>query len=91
MLQLNQKLLLLENIWSQYPKWQLLCILRQEGHLENKVDVYDQRNDCNLNLDPEMTIVAHDILVHNIWLNFLKILNIWKLIPLTCKALREIF
>ena len=65
------------------------CIKR--GHLENKVDVYDQRNDCNLNLDPEMTIVAHDILVHNIWLNFLKILNIWKLIPLTCKVLREIF
>ena len=38
-----------------------------------------------------MTIVAHDILVHNIWLNFLKILNIWKLIPLTCKVLHEIF
>ena len=29
------------------------CVKR--GHLENKVNVYDQRNDCNL-----MTIVAHE-------------------------------
>ena len=42
----------------------------KRGHLENKVDVYDQRDDCKLNLDPEMTIVAHDILVHIIWLKY---------------------
>ena len=51
----------------------------KRGHLENKVDVYDQRNDCKLNLDPEMTIVAHDILVHIIWLKYILIFEYLKI------------